>query len=235
VDLAGLATLHVSPVVILAVVADLAYGSTTYLRALAKELKEQGVIAENSTINSSADLLDAIGKFSSQTADVLDTPPINVEGWKQVIKQTQEKLAGVDASQVVPQAEIDSFWQELERLATQEHVDLLGLSSALTFYTLDKVGIAAQGAISTVMVTGALLDRHVLKHYWDGLEAIAERGLYSMLAESSRPYIEAVWKNYSSSRLTVTEDLVTGRLAGRLWTKAKRWLAPQGADEKGSE
>ena len=80
VDLAGMATLHVSPIVLLAVVSDLAYGSKTYLNELGEQLKKEGVIAEDSVIDGAQDLLDAVGSASSEAATVFDTPPISIEG-----------------------------------------------------------------------------------------------------------------------------------------------------------
>ena len=48
VEMAGLATLHVSPMMLLAVVSDIAYGSQTYLNEITEELKREGVIDEGS-------------------------------------------------------------------------------------------------------------------------------------------------------------------------------------------
>lgn len=49
IDVASLATVHLSPMLLLALVSDLAYGSQAYLRELAEELQRQGVIADAST------------------------------------------------------------------------------------------------------------------------------------------------------------------------------------------
>ena len=44
IDLAGMSMMHVSPLTVLAIVSDVAHGSTYYLNELATELKSQGVI-----------------------------------------------------------------------------------------------------------------------------------------------------------------------------------------------
>src|SRR5262245_47464178 len=46
VDMAALATLHASPLMLLAVVSDVAHGSKVYLKELADELKAEGVIPQ---------------------------------------------------------------------------------------------------------------------------------------------------------------------------------------------
>ena len=65
VELAGLATLHVSPLTVLAIMSDVAYGSNTFLKELSTELKKQGVIDGDSTIDNTADLLSALSEASS--------------------------------------------------------------------------------------------------------------------------------------------------------------------------
>jgi len=67
IDLAGLATLHVSPLWLLAIVSDLAYGTKTYVRELGAELKKQGLIDKNSTINHVEDILNAVQGATGST------------------------------------------------------------------------------------------------------------------------------------------------------------------------
>ncbi len=226
IDLAGMATLHLSPIVLLAVVSDVAYGSTTYLKELGEQLKQEGVIADDSTIESAADLLEAIGEFSSETATVFDTPPINVEGLRSTIEETTDNIARIDPTQLLPKSEIDKFWSDMKTIAIQENVGIVQLSSAMTMYTLNQVETVSQGALTTITVAGNLLDKHVLQHYWDGMEQISERGLYTIVSESSQPYFAAVWENFSSERETITQDLVSGKLVGQVWDGVREWFAP---------
>ena len=58
-DVAGTATLHLSPMTVLAVFSDLAYGSGHYLTKLSEELKREGIISEDSSIDHVNDLVDA--------------------------------------------------------------------------------------------------------------------------------------------------------------------------------
>ena len=63
----------------------------------------------------------------------------------------------------------------------------------------------------------------MLDHYRQGLNQIQEEGLYSMLAKTSEPYINAVWFNFSTDRPTLTEDIVSGKMAGRVWAEFQQW------------
>ena len=224
-DFAGMATLHMSPVIILAVVSDVAYGSKSYLEELATQLKKEGVIAEDSTIGDVSDLLDAISEVSGETASVFDTPPINVEGLRNTVQDTADNIARIDPTKVLPKKELDQMWAEMQAVSDKEGIGLLEVSSAMTMYAMNKVETVGQGALTTICVSGELLDRHVLQHYWDGLDEISERGFYAMVAESSQPYIEAVWENFASSKPTITEDVLSGKLAGRVWIGVRGWFS----------
>jgi hypothetical protein len=232
VDLAGMATLHVSPLTILAILSDVAYGSKTYLNELTDELKREGVIDENSVINNAAELLDAVGAASSGTADAFDTPPISVEGLRETIERTRESVANIDPSLLIPQSEIEKLWGDMQEMAVQEEVNVFEISSAMTMYTLDQVNTVTKGALTTIRVTGSLVDRHLFQHYREGLEEINERGIYVMLAESSKPYLDAVWYNFTSDRPTVTEDIISGKMAGRVWGGMKNWFATETEPDK---
>ena len=224
VELAGMATLHVSPLLILAVVSDLAHGSKTFLGELSVELKKQGIIDERSTIDSTADLLAAISKTSGDTASVFDLPPLNVEGLKETIQKTRDSLNSIDPTQMIPQSEITRVWEDMKRMADRQNVDLFQLSSAMTLYTLNGVGATVQGALTTVRISGQMLDRHIISHYSAALSEISSKGIYPMLATASKPYLDAVWYNFTSNRPTVTEDLVTGRFVGRAWEGFRGWM-----------
>lgn len=225
VDLAGMATLHLSPLAVLAIVSDVAYGSQEYLKELAAELKKEGVIAEHSTIDSTADLLAAIGNTAGKSADAFDTPPISVEGLRETIQQTRDAVAGVDPARVVPMAEIDRTWQEMRSMAEREGVSLFGLSSAVTLFTLNRVQTAARGALSTIRVSGNLFDRHIVEHYRSGLSEIREQGIWQSLSNNSRPYVDAVWTNFRADQATITEDLVSGKLISSAWNGVLGWFS----------
>lgn len=230
VELAGFATLHVSPITVLAVLSDVAYGSKTYLNELSEELKREGIIAQNSTIDSATDLLDAVSNASGVTASAFDMPPLSVDGLRETIEQTRKAVNEIDPTSILPQSEIGRMWDEMRDVAEKENVGLFQVSSAMTLFALNRVTTVGRGALSTVRVAGNLFDRHIIDHYAEGIADISEKGIYTSLAESSQPYMKAVWKNFSSERETVTEDLFSGRLIGRAWNGMTSWFTKEAQD-----
>ena len=103
VDLAAMPLLHVSPLTVLAIVSDVAYGSQTYLNELTAELKQHGVIAENSTIDHAADLLAAITDTSSKAADAMGAPPLSIS-WTRKNNRGGSRSSGARCHQGHPQS-----------------------------------------------------------------------------------------------------------------------------------
>lgn len=233
VDLAARPLLHVSPMTVLAIVSDIAYGSQSYLNELTTELKSQGIIDENSSIDHAADLLAAINQTSSKAADAMGAPPLSIEGLAKTIEEVTA-AANTDVGSVIPQAEVERLWKEMHDVATEQGRDVFEISSAMSMFAMNKVGTLGQGALSTIMVAGNMFERHILDHYWQGLEEIGEKGFYSVLAESSEPYVEAMWKNFSSEKETLTEDILSGKMLGRTMDKIGGWFS-SGGDKKETE
>lgn len=223
VDMASLATFHLSPLLLLATVSDVAYGSQTFLSELADALKRDGVIDEQSTIHHVEDLLAAVASASSLTAGAFNMPPLSVEGLRETIEQTREALRTIEPARVIPQSEIDRVWTDMRDLAKREGVSPLAISGAMTLYTLSSMHTVARGALTGVRVAGRLFDRHVIDHYEAAIGQIRSRGVYTVLRDTSGPYVEAVWQNFSAGRSTLTEDLLTGRLWARGRDAIRRW------------
>jgi hypothetical protein len=235
VELAGLATLHLSPLTLLAVVSDVAYGSKVYLQELAAELRKQGVIDERSTINGVQDLLDAIGNATSSTAQSLDLPPLTVEEIRKSLSQTVDAVGKIDVTRVLPQAEIERLWQDMKTVGEQQNVGLFQLGSAMAMYSLNQITNVGKGALASAQVAGGLFDRQILEHYRTSLGNIANKGFYQFIADSSRPYIDAIWTNFSANKQTVTEDLLTGRLPVRFWSSVRGFFKGKSPESSPTE
>lgn len=231
VDLTSLATLHLSPMLLLAVVSDVAYGSKTYLHELAEELQKRGVISDASAIQRIDDLLEQVADASNQAATTLDQPPLSAEGLKETVLQTRETLARIDVAKVLPERELAAIWNDMQAAARKQGVSAFNVSGLMALGSLRNVAKIGNGALSTAQVAGTLLNRHVLSHYRAVLGDINEAGFYPTLSATSRPYLQAAWGNFSSQRLTLTESFLSQGGAQRTWRKAKRWLGQGGRRE----
>ncbi|HUG93360.1 MAG TPA: zf-TFIIB domain-containing protein [Planctomycetaceae bacterium] len=230
IDLAGLATLHVSPMWLLAIVSDVAYGSKACVRELADELKKQGLIDESSTIGGIDDVLAAVQNATGEAATLFDTPPLSADQLKQSLDNTRTALATADYRRLLPEAELKQYWQDMREIAAREQQSLIGVSGAVTMHTLGKVATVGRGTLTGVQVVGGLASRHVIGHYRDSLRTIRERGLYTTLRETAAPYIEAVGNNFAAGRGTWTEELLSGRALRKGASAIAGWFSRKTTD-----
>jgi hypothetical protein len=234
IDLAGLATLHVSPMWMLAVVSDVCYGTRTYAQEVARELQAQGLIDDASTIHHVDDILDAVQRASGSAASTFDKPPFSVDELRKTITDTRAALSQADVRKLIPQSELQGFWSEMQQVAREENVSLLKVSSAVTLGALGRVTTVSRGALTGVRVAGGLLQRNVWQHYRDSLTRVHERGLLASVRESYQPYVDAVWRNFSAERKSWTEALLEPGAIGRGVSKLRGLFGPAPADDQSS-
>lgn len=226
IDIAGLATLHVSPLWVLAIVSDVAYGSKTYVLELAQELQSQGLIDDTSTIHRVDDLLDAIQQASGTAASSFDQPPLSLDELRNSAEQTRQALRGIDPATVIPEAEIRNVWTQMQTLASQEHLSLLGVSGAVAMQTVETIKGVSQGTLAGLFVAGNIINRNIFGHYVASLGRIREQGLWTTVRNNYEPYVDLAWNNFTSSHKSWTETVVDAGV-GRVqqgWQKVKGWF-----------
>lgn len=224
IDLAGLATLHLSPIWVLAIVSDVAYGSQGYLQELNAELLKQGLIDSNSTIHRVEDLFDAIKNASGKAASQFDQPPLSVDELRSSVDQLRQSLGEIDPRDVIPEAELRRYWAEMQTLANQEHVSLIGLSGAVAMRTVETIKDVTHGTMSGLFVAGKILNRDIFQHYTRALDQIGQQGLWSTVSGTYEPYIELAWGNFTSAKKSWTEQLLDPRHLSGAWNRVKQWF-----------
>lgn len=230
-ELAGLATLHLSPLLVLAVVSDVAYGSKAYLAELADELRREGIIEADSTIGTVDDLMESVGTATGTAARLFDTPPFSIDDLRGSTAAIREAVASIDPRHALPQAEIRRLWNEMRDVAERDHVGLMQVSSAMTLHALGKITHVGRGTFRGIHLAGSLVNRHILGHYGRALADIHEKGFYATVNETAAPYVEAVWNNFSTGKESVTEHLLSGRLVSRWFRRLGGLFRPRAKEE----
>ncbi len=218
-DMTALATFHMSPLTVLAIFSDVAYGSKVYLQQLSARLKEQGIIEQETTIDGAADLIEALEKASGNAVGMFDQPPISIAGLRKTIEETQQAVTQVDATKLLPFAEIDQMWRQMELAAKQQNSSIWDVSATMSVVALNNIRAVSQGAVVSLEIAGNMFHEHIIDHYWSGLRAIEREGLVATLSKGSAPYLEAVWSNFSMDRKTWTEQLLNGELLKWGWSQ----------------
>ena len=222
IDITGLATLHISPLWILAIVSDAAYGTKTYLHELATELQKQGLIDDSSTIHKVDDLFEAVKNASSSAATSFDTPPLSLEELRTSFDQTRKALNEVDPALLIPEAEISRLWTDMKQLASDEHISLLGVSGAVAMQAAESIKNVTHGSLTGLFVAGKIVNRNIFGHYASALAQIHQQGIWASVKETYTPYVDLAWGNFTSSRRTWTEQVLNPGRFATLWQTIAR-------------
>ncbi len=218
-DMTALATFHLSPLTVLAIFSDLAYGSKVYMRQLSARLKEQGIIDQETTIDSATDLIDALEQASGGAVGMFDQPPISIDGLRKTIEETQQSIRKVDPAKLLPFAELDQLWRQMELAARDQKASIWDVSATMSIVALNNIQAVGQGTVVGLEIAGNMFQQHIIEHYWEGLRSIEREGLIPTLSRASEPYLEAVWTNFAMDRKTWTEQLLSGELLKWGWSQ----------------
>src|SRR5918997_1649465 len=195
VELSSFLAVGWSPLWLLAGASDLVGGTNAYLRALATELREAGVLAADAEVASFDELLSALEGTSGVLADAVDVPPLNVPSVRTSWRELQRQ-----AAELPDAAGLEKIFAELQLAARQEERSLLEISSL--------VGLAA------VRAGVKLGNVHIFGYYRRALRTIVEEGLLSFLRRTSSPYLTRAGSHFDPRSSTRSERLLR-RLADR--------------------
>jgi hypothetical protein len=189
IELAGLMLVGWSPLWLFAATADITGGTRTYLRALAVELRRDGLLPEDADVTSVEQLLDTLEGSSGQVAESLDAPPLNVDE----IRASWQKLRQ-SPSELPDRERIASLYDDLQQVAEQEGRSLRSVSS-----------LVAAGAARAGVQLGQV---HIFDYYQQALQTISREGLTTYARRVTRPYLAVSRGHFRPERRTYTERLL---------------------------
>ncbi len=223
IDIAGLATLHLSPLWVIAAFSDVVLGARTYLNALGEELRARGVISPEEKFEGVDGLLKSIQKISGSVADNLDTPPVTTAELEKMVTGLREESKRVDLIHVLPEAELKRLWDEIHAAAKLEGRSPFEVSSAMGMMVFSQISRIGQGAYGTVKVGFDLVNDNILKYYVDSLAELRRKGFYQSIIDVSQPYMEGLGHLFQPSRESYTEQVLRGKPFRALWRKLRAW------------
>ncbi len=212
VELAGLLTLQASPLWVLALVGDAAFGIRTYLDLLVEELKAKDILEEGETVESASALLGRLERLSATGALAIDLPPMALKDLKDMADRVgREAKGGVrDARAFREQA--DRLLEPMRQVAKKEQVSLFDVSAVVGMQATRTVSVTA-----AALGAGArLLNEQVLAYYADAIKQMRDRGFYTILRESYTPYATTVAEHFRPGHKTLTDELLSGELFRKL-------------------
>jgi hypothetical protein len=218
IELLGIVAFRVSPVWVLAALADLSGLGRRLIPEIAEALKGEGLLSENSRFESMDQLLDGLEKTSSRLAQTVNTPPLNVAELRKEWQAIRGHMGGAKPRQLPPPAVITNQWEELKQESTRQGRSIFETSSLMALAAVRALPARARWLTASTRVgatrAGKRLATDVLEGYTRTLDELRKVGYLPYARQQLSPYLRACVDQFSKEQRTLTQ-----RLLGRLRKK----------------
>jgi hypothetical protein len=164
-----------------------------YLNALVRELKQEGVLAEESSFGTFDDLMRALEGGAGTSARLIDMPPLELDALRETAAEFRSHAEDLPSA-----AELSAVYGSLRQTAERERRPLLEVSTG--------VGLAFLTA------TRSIGREHVAEPYAEDWKPLREEGFAAYARRIAGPYRRAVADHFDTERATYTERAL-GRLS----------------------
>jgi hypothetical protein len=218
IELLGIVAFRVSPVWVLAALADLSGLGRYLIPEIAEALKEEGLLDKAAQFESMDQLLDGLEKTSSRLAQALNAPPLNVaelrKEWQAIRAQTRR----ANRPQLPSPSEIGKQWEQLTKESTRQGRSIFETSSLLAVAAVRDLPTRARRLSASTSVgakrAGRRLAADVLDGYSQTLNELRRVGYLAYAKRQLTPYLRACVKQFSQQRPTLTQRLLKRRRRG---------------------
>jgi hypothetical protein len=212
IELLGIVAFRVSPVWVLAAMADLSGLGRRLIPEIAESLKAQGLLEKETRFDSVDQLLDGLEKTSSQLAETFNTPPLDVAGLRRDWEAIRTHARTMKPDELPSPRAIGTQWEELKQESARQGRSVFETSSVMAVSAVRALPGKARWLSSSARVgathTGKLLSTAILDHYTQTLNELREVGYLTYAKRQLSPYLSACVDLFAPERRTLTQRLI---------------------------
>jgi hypothetical protein len=212
IELLGIAAFRVSPVWVLAALADLSGLGRRLIPEIAAALESEGLLEKGSRFESVDQLLDGLERTSSRLAETFNTPPLDVASLRQEWTAIRREASRLRPSALPPPRAISGRWEEIKAESARQGRSIFETSSVLALSTVRGLPQAARRLSASARVgarhTGKLLSGAMLEYYGQTLSELREVGYLAYARRQLSPYVRACIEQFSPERRTLTQRVL---------------------------
>jgi hypothetical protein len=217
IEMLGIVAFRASPVWVLAALAD-ACGAGKYLiPEIAAALAAEGLVQQHGRLTSMEHILDALERTSSRLAATINTPPLDIATLRQEWQAIRDELRSMPPGTLPSGETLRNLWGRLTSESARQHRSVFEMSSILALSAVEKFPYRLRWASTSARVaarrTGEVFVNTLLEHYRQTLDHVHAVGFGRYAARQFRPYLRAAVSQFSPTRRTLTERLLSGRMS----------------------
>ena len=213
IEFLGIVAFRVSPVWVLAALADLSGLGRRLIPEISDALKAQGLLEPETQFYSVDQLLDGLERTSSRLADAFNTPPLDVRGLREEWAAIRTEARSLKPTGTLPSPEaIRNQWDELKQESARQGRTIFETSSAIAISAVralpgKALWLSASARVGAVHA-GKLFSTAMLEHYHQTLSELREVGYLTYAKRQLSPYMRACVDLFSPQRQTLTQRLL---------------------------
>lgn len=212
IELLGIAAFRISPVWVLAALADLSGLGRRLIPEIADALKEAGLLEKEAQFENVDQLLDGLEKTSSRLAQTMNAPPIDVARLRKEWREIRLQARGLKPVDLPSVKDISSRWEELKDEASRQGRSIFETSSVVAISAVRALPDRARWLSSSTRVgavrTGRLFSAAILEDYRHTLNELREVGYVTYARRQLSPYLRACADQFSRKQRSTTERLI---------------------------
>jgi len=215
IELLGLLTIHVSPIWVLAALADATGAGHSLIQEIAQSLKDEGLLDRNSKFETLDQLLDGLEKTSAHLAETLNLPPVRLTDLRREWTRLKEALPRIPQQNVPAMSRLERMWMKLAQSSAAEERSVFSVCSMLAISAVEEIPAnmlwLSRAARTAAKRTGEVVGEALLTHYAQSLEEISRTGPLEYWKREFRPYLRAAAEQFVPENESSTERLLRKR------------------------
>jgi hypothetical protein len=212
IELLGIVAFRVSPVWVLAALADLTGLGRRLIPEISDALKAQGLLEQDARFESMDQLLDGLEKTSSRLAETFNTPPLDVASLRKEWADLRTQAKSLKPAQLPSPKVIGLQWDQLKEQADRQGRSVFETSSVMAIAAVRALPARVRWLSLSAGIgathTGKILSTAILEHYSQTLRELREVGYVTYARRQLSPYLRACVEQFSPERRTLTQRLL---------------------------
>lgn len=212
VELLGIVAFRVSPVWVLAALADLSGLGRQLIPEIAAALKTQGLLDPDRQFHSVDQLLDGLEKTAARLAETFNTPPLDIPALRQEWTAIRTEARALKPASLPSSQEIGKQWEDIKRESARQGRSIFETSSVMAISALRSLPdksrwLSASTRVGTLRA-GKVVWASVLDSYSETLQELRETGYLTYAKRQLSPYLRACVDQFSPQRRMLTHQLL---------------------------
>jgi hypothetical protein len=211
-ELIGLLTIHVSPIWVLAALADATGAGRSLIQQISGALQEEGLLHTGAHFETMDQLLDGLEKMSGHLAETINLPPVEPAELRREWTRFREELPSVPQTSLPTAEQLQEVWSKLVEVSRHQKRSLFTVCSVMAVSALtglpSRVVWLSRASHVAVRRTGEVIGEELLMHYVNAADQMTRSGVGEYWERAFRPYLHAAAEQFAPSRESTVERFI---------------------------